>query len=73
MNLKNVMELGALADAVYSEHGEAMQKAIFGDEARRNPAVASEDSDPKRKMTTNALMLVAGFGAVYSVIRVMRG
>jgi hypothetical protein len=73
MNLKNIMELGALADAVYSEHGESMQKAIFGDHARENPAPSSDESDPKKKVMTNALMFGVGVAAVLSVRKIMRG
>jgi hypothetical protein len=73
MNVKNIMELGAIADAVYSEHGESMQKAIFGDHARENPAPSSDESDPRKKMMTNAVMFVAGASAIWAVKKVMQG
>jgi hypothetical protein len=60
MNMNEMMELGALADAVYSQHGAAMQKALFGTVVNANPA------SPKAKaLTRNALMGLAGFGLVY--------
>ena len=69
MNAKQIMEMGALADAIYSEHGKDMQQALFGTVALMNP----EGDEGNKKLVRNLMMGLAGAGIVFAGFKLIKG
>ena len=73
MNAKQIMEMGALADAIYTEHGKDMQQALFGTVARHNPPDPPADNSGKKKLKQNLMMGLAGAMVVLLGSKVYKG